>query len=84
MDTQTRNLVLFAGIGLIAGYLASLILGGSGLVRYVISGVVGAFVGPMLLSAVKLDLGIRNALLSQLATATIGAIFVVFVAKLIS
>ena len=57
MDTQTRNLVLFAGIGLIAGYLASLILGGSGLVRYVISGVVGAFVGPMLLSAVKLDLG---------------------------
>jgi uncharacterized membrane protein YeaQ/YmgE (transglycosylase-associated protein family) len=84
MDQQTRNLIVFALIGLAAGYLASVIVGGSGLIRYLVSGVAGAFVGPLLLSALKLDLGIRNALASQIATATIGAIVVVIIAKLIS
>jgi uncharacterized membrane protein YeaQ/YmgE (transglycosylase-associated protein family) len=84
MDAQTRQLLIFLGIGLTAGYLASVIIGGSGLIRYLVSGVAGAFVGPLLLSALKLDLGIRNTLVSQIVTATIGAILVVVVAKLIS
>ena len=83
MDQQTRKLVIFALIGLAAGYLASIVVGGSGLVRYLLSGVIGAFVGPLLLGALKVDLGIRNALASQIVTATIGAIVVVIVAKLI-
>ena len=45
MDQQTRNLIVFALIGLAAGYLASVIVGGSGLIRYLISGVAGAFIG---------------------------------------
>ena len=84
MDQQMRELVIFALIGLVAGYLASIVVGGSGIVRYLVSGVIGAFVGPMLLKALKLDLGIRNALAGQIATATIGAIIVVILAKLIS
>ena len=55
MDQQTRNLIVFTLIGLAAGYLASVLVGGTGLVRYLISGVIGAFVGPMLLSALKVD-----------------------------
>jgi uncharacterized membrane protein YeaQ/YmgE (transglycosylase-associated protein family) len=83
MDQQTRNLVYIAGIGIVAGYLASVVLGGSGLIRYLVSGVMGAFVGPFILDAVKIDLGIRNLLVRQLATATIGAIIVVIAARLI-
>ena len=83
MDQQTRNLIVFTLIGLAAGYLASVLVGGTGLVRYLISGVIGAFVGPMLLSALKVDLKVGNALLTQIVTATIGAIVVVIVARLI-
>jgi uncharacterized membrane protein YeaQ/YmgE (transglycosylase-associated protein family) len=83
MDQKTRDLVVFALIGLVAGYLASVIVGGSGLIRYLISGVIGAFVGPMLLGLFKIDLGIRNALAAQVVTATIGAIVVVILARLI-
>ena len=83
MDQQTRDLIVFALIGLVAGYLASVIVGGSGLIRYLISGVIGAFIGPMLLGALKLNLGIRNVLASQIVTATIGAIVVVILARLI-
>jgi uncharacterized membrane protein YeaQ/YmgE (transglycosylase-associated protein family) len=84
MDRQTRDLVMLVVIGLVAGYLASVVVGGSGLIRYLISGVIGAVVGPMLLGALKIDLGIRNTLAAQIVTATIGAIVVVILARLIS
>lgn len=84
MDERTRALVVFALIGLVAGFLASVVVGGSGgLIRYLLSGVIGAFVGGYLLSALGVNLGIRNPLASQIATATIGAIVVTLLAKLI-
>lgn len=83
MDEQTRALLTFAVIGLVAGFLASIVVGGSGLIRYLISGVVGAFVGGYLLNALNINLGIKNPLASQIATATIGAIVVVLLARLI-
>lgn len=83
MDQKTRDLIIFAIIGIVAGFLASLVVGGGGLLRYLISGVIGAFVGPALLGMLKVDLGIRNALASQVITATIGAIIVVILARLI-
>ncbi len=84
MNTDTRALVLFLLIGLAAGWLASILVGGGGLVRYLITGIIGAFVGGFLLNAVGINLGIRNALLSQIVTATIGAIVVVLLARLIA
>lgn len=83
MDQRTRDLVVFALIGLVAGYLASVVVGGSGLIRYLISGVIGAFIGPMLLNLAGVNLGIRNALAAQIVTATLGAIVVVILARLI-
>ena len=83
MDQQTRDWIILAIVGLVAGYLASIVVGGSGLIRYLVSGVIGAFIGPLLLSALKVDLGIGNLLVRQVATATIGAIVVVFLARLI-
>ena len=76
-------LLIFLGIGLVAGWLASLLLGGGGLVRNLIVGVIGALVGGWLLSVANISLPIGNPLLSQIITATIGAGVVLLVARVI-
>lgn len=82
---ETRSIVVFLVIGVIAGFLASLVLGGGGgLVRYLIVGVIGSFVGGYLFAALKINLGIANALVNQIVTSTIGAIIVVLLARLIA
>ncbi|MGI9423269.1 MAG: GlsB/YeaQ/YmgE family stress response membrane protein, partial [Hyphomicrobiaceae bacterium] len=72
--------------GLVAGYLASFIVGpsGWGLLGYLVSGVIGAFVGGWLLKTAGINLGIKNEVASLIATSTIGAIVVVIVARLIA
>jgi uncharacterized membrane protein YeaQ/YmgE (transglycosylase-associated protein family) len=84
MSVGTTELLIFLGIGLVAGWLAGLVLGGGGLLRNLIVGVIGAFVGGWLLSAAGIALPIENALISQIITATIGAIVVIAVARVIA
>jgi uncharacterized membrane protein YeaQ/YmgE (transglycosylase-associated protein family) len=84
MDSQTRDLLVFALIGIIAGFLASLVVGGDGLIRYLITGVIGAFVGGYLFRVLGVNLGIRNVVVSEIITAAIGAIVVVMLARLIA
>lgn len=81
---ETQALIVFLVIGLIAGWLASLVMGGGGLVRYLITGVLGAFVGGLVLSAAGITLGIGNPILAQIVTAAIGAVIVVLVARIIA
>lgn len=77
-------LIVMAVIGIVAGWLAKLILGGSGgLISYLITGIIGSFVGGFVLNAVGLNLGIKNALASQIVTATIGAIIVIILARIV-
>jgi uncharacterized membrane protein YeaQ/YmgE (transglycosylase-associated protein family) len=80
---DTRSILIFLGIGLLAGFLASLIVGGSGLITYLISGVIGSFVGAYLFSALKINLPIRNPFVSQIIVSTVGAIIVLLVARLL-
>lgn len=80
---DTTALLIFIGIGLVAGWLAGLILGGGGLLRNLIVGVIGAFVGGWLLTAANITLPVGNALLAQVIQATIGAIVVIVVARVI-
>jgi uncharacterized membrane protein YeaQ/YmgE (transglycosylase-associated protein family) len=85
MNIETRALVIFLIIGLIAGFLASLLVGGGGgILRYLLTGVIGAFVGGFLFEALNIDLGIRNRLFSQIVTASVGAIIVVLLARFIA
>ncbi len=85
MDDNVRALIVFAVIGIIAGFLASLLIGGSGsLLGWLISGVLGAFVGGYVLRALGINLGISNPLVSQVATSTIGAIIVILIAGMIA
>jgi uncharacterized membrane protein YeaQ/YmgE (transglycosylase-associated protein family) len=84
MEVDLQALLIFLGIGLVAGWLASLVLGGGGIVRNLIVGVIGAFVGGWLLSLAGISLPVGNALLSQIITATIGAVVVIAVARVIA
>ena len=85
MNVETRTLMIFLIIGLVAGFIASLLVGGGGgIFRYLLTGVIGAFVGGFLFEALNIDLGIRNRLLSQIVTASVGAIIVVLLARFIA
>ena len=77
-------LVVMAVIGIVAGWIAKLILGGSGsLVSYLVTGVLGSFVGGFVLNALGLNLGIKSPIASQIVTATIGALIVIILARLV-
>ena len=76
MKPDVQALVIMAVIGMVGGFLASIIVGGSGLLRYLILGIIGSFVGGLVLGNLGINLGIKNQLASQIATSTIGAILV--------
>ena len=84
MKMDVQSIVIMCIIGIIAGFLASLVVGGGGLLRYLVLGIIGSFVGGMLLSGLGTSLGIRNPLVSQIVTSTIGAIVVALLARLIA
>jgi uncharacterized membrane protein YeaQ/YmgE (transglycosylase-associated protein family) len=79
-----RSLIILLVVGVVAGWLASFVVGGGGLVRYLILGVIGSFVGGFIFSALKIRLGIGQPIVEQIIVATAGAIVVAMVAKLIA
>lgn len=83
MTDQMRDLIVLALVGIVAGFLASLVVGGGGLIYYLIIGVIGSFVGVYVLRALGISLGIGNPLVSLIVTATIGAVIIVVLARLI-
>ncbi len=84
MSILTQAWVVFLLIGLVAGFLASLVVGGGGLISCLLSGVIGAFVGGFLFHALGISLGIENALVVEIIHATVGAIVVVLLARAIA
>ena len=84
MTANTRQLLIWALIGLIAGWLASLVVGGGGLLRNLIIGLIGAFVGGFVFSAAGWKLNLGNEWVEQIVIAAIGAIIVVILARVIA
>jgi uncharacterized membrane protein YeaQ/YmgE (transglycosylase-associated protein family) len=85
MNMNAQQIIIWLVIGLIAGWLASLIVGGGGgLVRYLITGIVGAFVGGIVFGAAGWKLNLGNEWLDQVVIAAIGAIIVVILARIIA
>ena len=70
-------------IGLIAGWLASFIVGGGGIIRFVIWGLIGSVVGGFLARQFNINLKLGNAFIEQVIIAAVGAIIVVLVARMI-
>ncbi|MGQ0457630.1 MAG: GlsB/YeaQ/YmgE family stress response membrane protein [Hyphomicrobium sp.] len=72
--------------GLIAGWLAGLLLGGGGLIRNLFVGIIGAFVGGFLVNSGLLPMpySTGSAFGDQIVVSTIGAILVVLIARLVA
>ncbi len=82
---DAKSLLIMAGVGIVAGFLASLVAGGgSGLLTYLITGLLGAFVGGFVFSAAGIKLGSLSPLVGQIVTSTVGAIIVIIVARMIT
>ena len=76
------NLLWFLIIGIMAGWLAGQLMkgGGYGLVGDLVIGVIGAFLGGWLLGGLGIFAG---GLIGSLITATIGAVVLLFLIRLI-
>ncbi len=72
--------------GLIAGWLAGLLLGGGGLIRNLFVGIIGAFLAGVLIKAGLLTLPFTTGfqLGDQIIVSTVGAILVVIIARVIA
>jgi len=84
MNMNPQQLIIMAVIGIVAGWLASIIVGGPGsLVGYLVTGIVGAFVGSFVFSTAGWKLNLSNVWAEAIAIAAIGSVVVIVLAKLI-
>ena len=72
------SILIFLGIGAVAGWLAGTIMkgGGFGLVADIIIGILGAIVGGVLFGLLGISAG---GLIGSIVTATVGAIVLLFI-----
>ena len=84
MNLDAQKLIIWAIIGIVAGWLASVVIGGGGgLLRYLITGLIGAFVGGFVFQMAGWKLNLGNEWLEQIVIAAIGAIIVVILARIV-
>lgn len=79
------HLIVFLIIGGIAGWLAGLLIRGRGfgIIGDIVVGVVGAFIGGFLLTAVGLAALFGAGIIGSIIVAVIGAVVLLFIIKLI-
>lgn len=77
------SILMWLVVGLVAGVLASLVMGGTGygIVGDIVVGILGAFVGGWLFGA--LGIGAAGGLLGTILVAFVGAVVLLFVVRLI-
>jgi len=83
MTLDAQSLIIILVVGLVAGWLASFVVGGYGVARYLITGLLGAIVGSYLFSVLNIRVPIGDPIVSQVVVAAIGAIVLVLLARLI-
>lgn len=78
--------IIMALNGLIAGWIAGLILGGGGLIRNIFVGIIGSYIGGAMVRANLLNLPFTTGseFGDQVVVSTIGAIVVIILARIIS
>jgi len=81
MNPLARSVISWVVIGLLAGFLGSLLAGPGTLVGYLIAGLIGAVVGGFVAFQFNIDLKLGNRFLAQVILSAIGAIVVMIVAE---
>ena len=84
MELSTQGILVILIVGIVAGWLAGLIVRGAGmgLIADFAVGIVGAFIGSWLLPRIGLILG--SGLLAEIVNATIGAIILLLIIRLVT
>jgi uncharacterized membrane protein YeaQ/YmgE (transglycosylase-associated protein family) len=84
MYLSNESLVVVLLVGTAAGWLAGLVVrgGGFGLIGDLIIGVIGAFIGDWLLPRLNIHLG--TGIVALIVNATIGAIVLLLIVRLVS
>jgi uncharacterized membrane protein YeaQ/YmgE (transglycosylase-associated protein family) len=82
MDGQ--QILIWVVVGIAAGWLASRIVGGTGLIRYLAAGLLGSIVGGFIVSYFGIAVPIDNLWLREFVIATGGAIIVILAARLVA
>jgi uncharacterized membrane protein YeaQ/YmgE (transglycosylase-associated protein family) len=81
---EGQSILVWIVVGLIAGYLASLVVGGVGLglIGDIIIGVVGAFIGGWLFTTLAVNVPLEG-LPGQVLVAFVGAVVLLFIIRLV-
>ena len=82
MNDQARSIIAWIIIGLIAGWVASLI-GAGNLLGWLIAGLIGSVVGGFVAQQLKIKLNLGNPFLEQVIISIAGAIIVLIIARII-
>jgi uncharacterized membrane protein YeaQ/YmgE (transglycosylase-associated protein family) len=84
MTLNAQQLITWLVVGLIAGWLAHLFVGGpANILGYLIAGLLGGIVGSWLFNALGWTLNLGNPIVESIITSAIGAAIVVLLAKLL-
>lgn len=81
---DVKAILIWCAIGILAGWLASFFVGGGGMIRYLITGLIGAFVGGFVFKMAGINLNLGNAYVNEIVVAAIGAIIVVLIARVLA
>jgi uncharacterized membrane protein YeaQ/YmgE (transglycosylase-associated protein family) len=84
MHLSNESLLVIVMVGIIAGWLAGKIVdgGGFGLIGDLVMGIIGAFIGDWLLPQLNIHLGVGT--IAAIANATIGAIILLVIIRVIA
>lgn len=83
MHMSSENLLVILFVGLVAGWLAGQIVRGTGfgIIGDILIGIIGAFIGSWILPRLGIHLG--AGMISAIINATIGAVLLLFVVRLL-
>ncbi len=81
---SAHEIVVWVLVGLVAGWIASRIVGGRGIIRYIVAGLLGSIVGGFIFSYFGLHVPIDNEWVREILISTVGAIVVIVIARIIA
>jgi uncharacterized membrane protein YeaQ/YmgE (transglycosylase-associated protein family) len=84
MTLTAQQLITWLVVGLIAGWLAHLLVGGpANVLGYLLAGLLGGLVGSWLFNLTGWNLNLGNPIVDAIVTSAVGAAVVVLLAKLL-